>query len=845
MSSSDYPFRLQSHPGKLLVTHLTQVLANGDTYLARRNLPQPLHHALRLALVLHDLGKATPFFQGYLAAAAAGNGDAAQAELGYLKNHARLSALWAWRFACDQWHDTHPLPWLIYHAVLKHHGHLGNLKELVLHPPHLDPRPFSHDGKRHQLENLGDRLMLMSAHLDYTEFAAILRANGITVDRFDHHHFGALCELFHGRKRRPRGKKWAGVAAAIQQANQQQPLHLFFEQSLIFSVLLTCDKGECIFDGPIYHADNPKFPADLIDRYKAIAFAGAAGRLNQLREQVYREVGAAVDTVDLNQQRFYSINLPTGMGKTLCVLNAAVRLLQREPSLRKIVYCLPFTSVIDQLGGIARDILTKLDLPDHSANLALLHHLAELHYRDASDDHEFDNYQGEFLIQQLEANLTLTTFYQLLHGILTHRNRDIRKFSALADSVIILDEVQSIPVTYWALVRQVFTLVAERLNCVFVLVTATMPMIFEAAEGQIQELVSDPRAVYQALNRITLDCALLKKPFALSQDEGGLVPVAGDREFCDFLAAEIAQHAAAGILVIVNTRAVARVIYREIKARFPERELVFLSGDVTPHDRLARITAVKKAAGANLVIISTQLVEAGVDIDLGRVYRQRAPLDAVFQAAGRCNRNNGNQGRVILFRLRGQTPTGTTRDLGEIIYGDVAMQATQQVLATHKSLQESAFFDCAQTYFATVKAGVSNKETRDLCDALKCLDYAAAFRDGKRRDHNQPIQPFRLIEEQDTQSFLVLQNDEARRRYAEYQALSDSDGNKHDIAMQHKIILRALAPYTLSVYRRRNASDATQTFFDIVYPAEADAVGATDYVYDAELGLVIQHDACF
>lgn len=844
MSSSEAPFRLLSHPGKLLLTHLTQVLANGDTYLARRNLGEPLHQALRLALVLHDLGKATTFFQQYLHLSALGRRNQAEADLGYLKNHARLSALWAWRFAVDRWGDSDPMPWLIYHAVLKHHGNLGNLEKLVRKAPALsEPPPGSTPPDEHE-PYVGAYLRLMSEHLDYAEFAAILAANRMPVARFDHQHFLKILDLFHGAKRRPLKKKWAAVRDQIERANQQRPLSLFFTQSLIFSVLLTCDKGECIFDGPIYQSPHPKFPGDLIDRYKQIAFAGAEGPLNQLREAVYRQVGAGIAGLDVARQRFYSINLPTGLGKTLCVLNAGVRLLQREPSLRKLVYCLPFTSVIDQLGELGSDILARLELPNHSGHLALLHHLAELHYRDGSDDHEFDDYQGEFLIHQLEANLTITTFYQLLHGTLTHRNRDIRKLAALADSVIILDEVQSIPVKYWGLVRELLTLLAERLNCVFVLVTATMPMIFDAAEGQIQELVADPRAVFQQLNRITLDCRLLDQPFALSQLTNAS-PVGGDPEFCDYLEDQIGQHLAGGMLVIVNTRAIARAVYSEIKQRVPDVPCLFLSSDVTPHDRLARIKAIKACGGKHLLVISTQLVEAGVDIDLGRVYRQRAPLDAVFQAAGRCNRNNGALGRVVVFRLRGETASGRIRDLGESIYSDLAMQATHGVLAKAGELKEAAFFDISRAYFSAVKAGVSNKEQNDLYRALNHLDYAAAFADGLRADGKTQIAPFRLIEKQDTQTYLVLQNSQARQLYADYVALADQAGDRFAIAMQRKKILRALAPFTVSVYRQPKAERPTDNFFEIVVPEGDDGPGVPDFVYDAEIGLVPRRDGFY
>lgn len=825
LSSAEPTFQLLSHPGRLLVDHLQNVLANGRDLAASWSLSADMRRALELTLILHDLGKATQYFQKYIKTIGrrqAGEIGEAEAravyqELGYRKNHARISAVWAWIIACRIFGSESPLPIYIFIAILKHHGNLDNFQDMFRFVSELELGA----GK---VSNQKSDLLAMSEHLDYEEFGRLLQRNGFEVGRFDHQTFAeSLPAFFHSRFGR----------RAVKSLSPN--LDHFFQMSALFSVLLSCDKGECIFEGRIPRFSGELLAVDLIDRYKQIAFKNDDAPINQLRESAYHQAADSVAHMDLNQQRIYALQMPTGLGKTMTALNVAYRFRQRFPALKKIVYCLPFTSVIDQVGKVVTDVYEKTGFEAHSENVMLYHHLSELDYRAKDDRGEIDDYRGDFLISEFQSRLSITTFYQLLHGILTHKNREVRKFQAFMNSVVILDEVQAVPYRYWPLIRQVLTDFASRYNVVFILVTATMPLIFRAEHGEVEHLLPECRHYYQQLDRIRLQFGLLKKEcrFQLA-------------DFADFMIEEAKHHLDDGMLVIVNTRALARKLYELVAESMPDQALLFLSGDIVPKTRLGRIMAIKKASGKGLIVISTQLVEAGVDIDLGRVYRQNAPLDSVLQSAGRCNRNGFRPGTVVLFDLCDENG----KQIGLHIYGNLLVPKTQELFGKKlkdgiEELPESAFFDLAQDYYRLLAEYGNSSESDDLLAALSRLNYKSAFDVAHYQRKGGDMKPFQLIEENDALTVYVVLDEEAKTLYHNYHKLRDQPADPADPFRKNrdlKAISREMAKYMVHTFARRvSPAEKDAVFFETV---AADGVDfphvVSGFTYDSVLGLTLQ-----
>ncbi|MBK8562487.1 MAG: DEAD/DEAH box helicase family protein [Saprospiraceae bacterium] len=165
--------------------------------------------------------------------------------------------------------------------------------------------------------------------------------------------------------------------------------------------------------------------------------------------------------------QFFSITLPTGFGKTFCAYNAAFLLQKKfatanDGSVPRIIYALPFTSVIDQNDDY-------LSLPNK-------------HY----DEQELQNDEPEYLAEGWEQEVVVTTFVQLLEGIFTNRNRSLRKFHNMTNAVILLDEVQNVPAKYFEAIELVFKAMAEYFNTKFIFITATQPFLF-ANEKEVLE----------------------------------------------------------------------------------------------------------------------------------------------------------------------------------------------------------------------------------------------------------------------------------------------------------------------------------------------------------------------
>jgi CRISPR-associated endonuclease/helicase Cas3 len=780
-------FSLLSHPRKLLSDHVTNVLENARTLYAKLPLSDDIKRLIDICCLFHDIGKASTYFQEYITAIRDGKGYNTSDKR---KNHAAIGAVWTYHIAREQGFDAkHAL--LAYVCVLKHHGALRSVEEI---------KPES------------ALLCEISTAMNYVEYNAILAANKFEATKCDHElglQILATLDSFSFRR-----KTLPDEFLKLLSTDD------FYTLSIMFSVLLSADKGECIFDGKIRERTVKSIAADVVDEYKKVKFTSEQTDLNKLREEVYTSV--ARNVIKHSDKRFLSINVPTGIGKTLAVLNAALKLLSKRTDLTKIIYCLPFTSVIDQNAAVFEDVLKASGIEPSSEHLLVNHHLSELRYT-ASDDElgkaELEANEAEYLITSFDAVLNVTTFYQFLYGVFTGQNRDIRKLHSFANSVVILDEVQSIPVKYWRLVRETLRELAERLNITFILVTATMPLIFDEANGEITELVDNKAEIFKKMNRIRLETLLLRKPMNIE-------------ECAEMLERDIADEPEKSRLVIVNTVKASKQLYERLRDNGCTN-LLYLSTNLPPRVRLARIGCMKRKQKP-YIVISTQLVEAGVDIDFDVVYRDMATLDSIFQACGRCNRNagEGKQGVVRLISLiNGEH---NNKQFASYVYDDFDVSKTREVLQTQEVFEEAEFFILANRYFAILgdaRLGKSQDASSHILQAMAQLRYEDAFVPSK-----QNPSAFQLIEEDNKLPVYVMLTDKARSLYEEYHELikkaSQASGEEH-FTIKHslKLCQRKMAEYIVNI-RPRNGEKLpdNQSFFLI-------AAYRQDFHYDPEIGV--------
>jgi len=320
----------------------------------------------------------------------------------------------------------------------------------------------------------------------------------------------------------------------------------------------------------------------------------------------------------------YTLTVPTGGGKTLASLRFALHHAQ-EHGLDRVIYVIPFTSIIDQNAKVVREVLEPADAPKDQGRVVLEHH--------GSLTPEQQTWREKVLCENWDAPVVYTTMVQLLETLFGAGTRGARRMHQLSRAVLIFDEVQTLPVKCTHLFNNAINFLAAQCNTTVLLCTATQPRLdsVNPALGAIRlapgpELMPDVGHLFKALKRVEVND---------QRKAGGW----SDQEVTDLAVAEV--QASGSCLVIVNTKASARRIF-ELCAAAMEPGLVFhLSTDMCPAHRKARLGTLlaRLHDGRPTLCVSTQLIEAGVDVDFGSVIRFMAGLDAIAQAAGRCNRH--------------------------------------------------------------------------------------------------------------------------------------------------------------------------------------------------------------
>ena len=454
-------------------------------------------------------------------------------------------------------------------------------------------------------------------------------------------------------------------------------------------------------------------------------------KINRKRAEVLRACLAKAEL----PPGFFSLTVPTGGGKTLSSLAFALRHAVLHGK-RRIVYAIPYTSIIEQTAGIFRGIFGDENVIEHHSNVEV--------------DESQETARSRLACENWDAPLIVTTNVQLLESLFANRTSRCRKLHNLVGSVIVLDEAQLLPVAYLQPVVDALRLLVKDYGVTLVLCTATQPTLetrtgFDQAKalrgfkaGEVREIIEDVPGLYADLERVRVHL-----PADLNA-----------KRTWDDLAPEIARHEA--VLAIVGRRADARDLYRQLKVESPEG-LWHLSGLMCAEHRSDTLRAIKAAlaerrqalsvghAGKPIRVVSTQLVEAGVDIDFPVVYRALAGLDSVAQAAGRCNREGRlERGEVHVFVPPKLAPPGLLR---------MAEQATRILWAGLPAEADPMGVERFGEFFRKLY-GDARLDEKDICRLLRVGPEADVM-------FRTAAEGFRLIDEQEGATVFVRYRREA------------------------------------------------------------------------------------
>ena len=711
---------LMSHPNKKLENHLKNVADfSYDVFNFLEIENKELFSNISFLIGLtHDFAKSTSFFQTYLS-------DHTKKEN---TQHSFLSAIFTY-YVVKNYLDKNNINFesnlsiISYIVVLAHHGNLKDITKL----DDYNEKKINSKMVLKQIEDLKSSDDNLSKFYDDFEIDFFR-----FFDEFDEISEGITDELlifsFEGN------------------------IDNYFYILLFYSSLLDADKMDASESKRI---NRENIPGDIVDIFKKNNLRDSKDNINKTREEAYQEVNGNILNMDLNE-RILSIELPTGIGKTFTGVSAALKLKERinnELNFNpRIIYSLPFLTIVDQNSDTISSILNESNLK--GSNFLLNHnHLSDMNYK-SNDLEEYNISNSKILIEGWNSEIIVTTFIQFFYSIISNKNKSLRKFHNITNSIILLDEIQSLPYKYWKIINLFFKKLAYEYNCWIILMTATQPYIFK--ENEIKSLVDNVEYYFNKFDRVNYNFNLDSQNFEDFK-----------KEFVD----KISNDSKNDYLVVLNTINSSKELYEFIKDYYSvmdydiylddcngicyigdDIQLIYLSNNIIPKHRLEKINAIKES-NRQSIVISTQLIEAGVDIDVDIIYRDLAPLDSLVQTAGRCNRSgNKEKGIVNVISLKNENG----KSYSSFIYDSLLLNKTKEVLTSLNQISEKEFnLAAAKNYFKLIY----NSGTQD--------DYLIKIIENLR--FPEIPSNFKLIEEdiQKVDVFVVI-NSEAKLLFEKY-----------------------------------------------------------------------------
>jgi CRISPR-associated helicase Cas3/CRISPR-associated endonuclease Cas3-HD len=589
------------------------------------------------------------------------------------------------------------------------------------------------------------------------------------------------------------------------------PAQAMFSTRMLFSALVDADfiETEAHFQSqsPIrktYREQGPRLdPRQALSRLQGYLAAlrensdSVSVEVDQVRQtlmdsclrEAEREVGV------------YTLTAPTGAGKTLSSLAFALKHAANH-NLRRVIVVLPFLSLIEQTVGVFRDVFAKMPesfvLEDHS--------LVAEDSGDAESDVDRHRQQARILTENWDAPLIVTTGVRFLECLFANRPGACRKLHNLSNAVIIMDEVQTLPLNVTIPTLATLSHLSQRFRSTVVFSTATQPAFnhldtqtrkYAASGWSSQEISPNAEKMFKMTRRTRISV----DPEPLT-DWNALVGRSSDHS---------------QVMFIVNLKRHAFNLVNELESVGREG-LIHLSTNMCPEHRKHVLVEVRRRlkAGEPCYLVSTQCVEAGVDIDFPAVYRAMAPLDSIVQAAGRCNRN----GKRPVATVHVFSPPADDRGTYPSGFYQQAAGVTELVLKNRSVDQiDTADLELFTEYYRTLYS-FANPESlgKDLQEAIK------------RRDFAETAKYYRIIPHA-TLSVLVPYNREAY------------DGLRHEAeteGINAKWIRRARG-HSVGIYQTKSDLSVLERVNVRFSGEEARdwAILTDDNLYDDQLGLTL------
>ncbi len=640
--------------------------------------------------LLHDLGKYTNYFQEYLTK---------HADHGELKNHSHIGAYAAYHYFFQQ---NQQLALFAYFIIKSHHKNLDSFDTDILFDKHAAILLEKHFTP--QKNNLLKSIDYIESELKISNITELLNIPDEP--------------LFCYKKN----------------IEKKPSIENYFFINYLFSLLIEADKLDASNTTTFKVQPCKKDAVDNLINTFPVSHSLMNNIRNEIRNQIKNKLNES-----LLSNNIFTLTSPTGSGKTLLSLEFATYLknliFTKENKNVQIIYSLPFINIIEQTINVMGDVF--------NTDNEILGHYQNTSYFDIikTEESGVDYNKRLQMLETWQADIIVTSFVQLLETLIGNKNKYLKKFHHLADSIVILDEVQAIKTDFMPLIGAVLYYCSKFLNTKFLLMTATKPIIFELAEKlliknnkiETVELLDNHNTYFNQINRTKI-IPMLNNAIDINLFEELFNELYTPDKSC---------------LIVCNKISTSIDIYNQLQQRVKEtgNHIYYLSTNILPivKEKILRCIKAELLSNRKPVLVSTQVIEAGVDLDFDMGFRDIAPIDSIIQAVGRINRNNKHEEPASFYII----------DFCDCVnvYDLLSYNVSKMLLSKHEVIFEKDYLDLIDSYNTELANKLSYKKSKEFFKSLETLNYS-------RPDDNTCISKFHVIDEKAfTASVFLERND--------------------------------------------------------------------------------------
>lgn len=667
----------KSHPTKLLIDHTLGVLSNCE-----------LSDLMLIVVGFHDVGKMNDNFQRKIVGMHVdGYSNHSYISCYYVINaFANNSESIKKRFSFINDGNYESVVLTIANIIVGHHGYLRDIQGL-----------FAEDEWNKMVDYLKTIKMTQHVNTYFEEHPDLFNCTLWFTDDLNHSNF----------------YKSFGKVSNIEQWKSQS-LKYYFDTIQTYGELVYGDRKDASGNKSVFREGAKKKYAYALENNLEWIFSNfkAQSELNTARNQIRKQAVECLNN-SIDSNRIFTLTAPTGCGKTLIMLQLAVEIMRRFNYEHDIIYSLPYLSIIDQTVEIINKDL-KIQTLNFTSSSDVSQRLQDMQKEGAASE-SITEYA--FSESCFDHPFIITTFNQLFETLANNSTSKLMRLKNYKKRIFLIDEYQAASPAQYAILVQLLAYFCERNDCYAIISTATMPYLNV-------DLSTNENYSFRTLvkNVVSPKELLNKAVFCNSVFNRYRINFSGEVN-ADSLCEMVNQSSAATLLVL-NTIKTSQSIYNKFKISNSKfEELYLLNSHISPHDRISIISNIKKdlSSGRNILVVSTQVIEAGVDISFPVLYRDAAPPSSVVQSNGRGNRN-GEFGMIETFLFAYREDGKDYFDCNMVYENMMSNNFRNDIINKIPPMEEVEFHDKCERYFyglsKHIEQGRVNNEQNLIDDIL-------------------------------------------------------------------------------------------------------------------------------